>query len=61
LTQQADPIERAKSRAESRFPGAEIRTKNHRGRPVVLATSGDLIRLVWTDLRAKQASKSRRR
>jgi hypothetical protein len=59
--QTTDPIERAKRRAMSKFAGAEIRTKNFRGRPVVLAIQGDVIWLVLPDFRAKSSSKSSRR
>lgn len=46
----ADPLERAKARAAKTYPAATITTRNHRGNPLVLATEGDLIRLVRLEL-----------
>jgi hypothetical protein len=57
-----DPINRTKAHAAQMYPSADVRTKNHRGRPVVLAVEtvedgADLIRLVrLTELDSKQAS-----
>ena len=34
-----DPIERTKAHAAQMYPSADVRTKNHRGRPVVLVRS----------------------
>jgi hypothetical protein len=51
-----DPIERAKEHAATMYPEATIVTRNVRGRPVVVATEGNLIRLIrLTDLDAKPA------
>lgn len=41
-----DPIERAKAQAGQRYPRATITTRSVRGRPVVLAYEGNLIRLI---------------
>jgi hypothetical protein len=41
-----DPLERAKAHATQMYPSASIRTRNHRGRPIVLAVEGDLVRIV---------------
>ena len=44
-----DPIERSKQWARKRYPQAEVSTRNIRGRPIVLATTDNLIRIVaWT-------------
>jgi hypothetical protein len=57
-----DPIERTKAHAAQMYPSADVRTKNHRGQPVVLAVEtvedgADLIRLVrLTELDGKRAS-----
>jgi hypothetical protein len=46
-----DPIERAKAHAATMYPVATISTRNVQGKPIVLATEGNLIRLVrLTDL-----------
>ena len=42
----SDPIERTRVHAAQMYPSADVRTKNHRGRPVVLAVEDDLIRIV---------------
>jgi hypothetical protein len=56
-----DPIERAKARAASMYPKAQIRTKNAHGRPLVLVIERSLIRIVHLrDLDVKQAKRSRR-
>ena len=39
-------IERAKEHAGQMYPAAEIRTRSHAGKPVVLAIEDNLIRLV---------------
>jgi hypothetical protein len=46
LTKQADPLERAKGYAAGMYPEATITTRNHQGRPIVLAVEGDLVRIV---------------
>jgi hypothetical protein len=47
-------IDRATAHAAQMYPQAEIKTRNHRGRPVVWAEDGKLIRLIrLTDLDAK--------
>jgi hypothetical protein len=42
----SDPIERAKAHAATMYPEATITTRSIRGRPVVLATTDNLIRLI---------------
>jgi hypothetical protein len=59
MTNTTDPIQRAKAHAEQMFPEAEVSTRSVRGRPVVLATEGNLIRLVrLTDLDASSKKKA---
>jgi hypothetical protein len=41
-----DPIKRACEHAATTYADAEIRTKNFRGKPVVLAIEDNLIRLI---------------
>ena len=56
-----DPIERAKAQAGQRYPRATITTRSVRGRPVVLAHEGNLIRLIGlSDRDAVPASEPRR-
>ncbi len=44
-----DPIERSKEWARKRYPEAEVSTRSIKGRPIVLATTDNLIRIVaWT-------------
>ncbi len=51
----SDPIERAKAHARQMYPEAEVRMRSIRGKPIVLATTENLIRLVrLTDLDANR-------
>jgi len=52
-----DPIERAKDHAAMMYPDAELATCSVRGRPVVLAVEGNLLRIVrLTDLDLPRAA-----
>ena len=44
-----DPIERSKQWARKRYPQADVSTRNIRGRPIVLATTDNLIRPTGRD------------
>lgn len=41
-----DGIERVKDHARQMYPNADVAVKAHRGHPVVLASEGNLIRIV---------------
>jgi hypothetical protein len=43
---QPNPVERARRAAARRYPDADVLVRSHRGRPVIVAREGSLIRLI---------------